>query len=106
MLTLRTLSVVALSTFVFTAAPAFAQDAMAPAPMASDTMAPAPMVPDAMAPMMSDADLTACLEKASSLADAAAQTTATEECHTAHNAMAPDAMAPEAMAPGTMAPAQ
>ena len=113
---LRILSAAA-AVLVFAAVPSFAQDAMAPAPMASDAMAPAAMAP------MSDADLKTCMEQAGMITFPQVMKAASDACHDMHNgamggdamapatgAMAPatDAMAPatDAMAPAAMAPAQ
>lgn len=112
---LRSLSLAALVSLTFAAAPAvFAQDAMTPAAgamaPAADAMAPAAgamapaadaMAPaaGAMAPMMSDAELKLCLEQSAAITFPAAMQAATDACHGVHNgamgAMGGDAMAPK-----------
>ncbi|KKB85343.1 hypothetical protein VW29_06630 [Devosia limi DSM 17137] len=101
-LSLRCLSLAALVSLSFAAAPAaFAQDAMSPA----GAMAPAA---DAMAPMMSDAELKLCLEQSAAITFPAAMQAATDACHGVHNgamgAMGGDAMG--AMGGDAMAPKQ
>ena len=104
---LRSLSLAAIAAIAFTLAPAaFAQDAMSTDAMSTDAMAT-----DAMAPaggammagdaMMSDDELTLCLEQAGAISFPQVMEAASAACHDLHNGMTGDAMAADAMAPAT-----
>lgn len=71
-----------------------AQDAMSTDNMMADGMAM-----DAMAPMMSDADLTLCLDQAGAISFPEVAMAAEQACHDLHDGhgsmMAGDAMAPQ-----------
>lgn len=75
---------------------------------AQDAMAGDAMASDSMAPMMSDDDLTLCIEQARAISFAHVAAIAEEACHAVHNGepMETDAMAGDAMAGDAMAPQQ
>ena len=99
---LRSLSLVAIAAIAFTVAPAaFAQDAMSTDAMATDAMAPAGGAMMAGDAMMSDDELTLCLEQAGAISFPQVMEAASAACHDLHNGMMGDAMASDAMAPAT-----
>ncbi|UYO01098.1 MAG: pentapeptide MXKDX repeat protein [Devosia sp.] len=98
---------------------AMATDAMGGDAMETDSMATDSMAMDAMAPMMSDDELTLCLEQAAAITFPAVAEVAAQACHDVHNghdamggdamggdAMGGDAMGGDAMGGDAMAPKQ